>query len=185
MFKNLFGGAAPVSSDTITPAQLLDGLAQDYAAQFKQLADIAAALDADICRLKQCYELKITQAASDAVGARDALERGVSNNPQLFVDKRTRESHGVKYGYQACRASVVVNDIATTLAAIKQQLPQQAQWLIVTKETVSLSAAAKLTDDQIALIGVTRNPAQDAVVAKLADADADKAVARAIEMFVS
>ena len=108
--------------------------------------------------------------------ARDRLHEALEESPALFVAPRTHSVDGIKFGYRKLPGKFEAADEAKAIERIRDKMPEQADLLIRTKETLSKSGLKKLTAKDLAKIGVTLIDDGDEVVIAAAKTDIDKLV---------
>lgn len=74
-----------------------------------------------------------------------------------------------------------MTDEPRTLALIRKHLPDQAEALIVTRESLDKKAAAKLTAPQLAKVGLSLTGTEDTIVLKPTDGALDKFLAKILD----
>jgi hypothetical protein len=155
----------------------LEALAAAYAQAVDARRDRQAALRARLLAASLDLVPALRAASAAERDAHDALLAAVTATPDLFRRPRTRTVHGVKYGWQAGKASIAIPDEAKTLALIKQKLPPEQQVLLIrVKESVERRAVLDLTAQDLRRLAITQVPGQDAPLVSLPKDDIDKLV---------
>ena len=144
----------------------------------EQITDLARALSRAQDRLAELVEdiraIQRREARIRAHGlrtranavkhARKNLYEAVNAHRALFEKPRTRAQDGVKFGLRKQPGRIVVGDPDRTIALIREQLPEKADALIQTKETVPAAGLKDLTPAELARIGVTLANSTDKVL---------------------
>lgn len=133
-------------------------------------------LNSAIDQLKRKHIADIKDAVNDTAQAQAELNVLIEKSPDLFVKPRTVIFHGVKVGYQKQKGKTTIKDEEKTILLIRKQLPDLAEVLIETKETVSKAALANISVADLKRIGCTITDDIDAVLIKPTDSEVDKLV---------
>ena len=115
-------------------------------------------------------------AVARVSAARDALKDALEAAPELFEKPRTRAIEGIKVGFRKLPGKIEVADEARAVRRIRAKLPEKADVLIVTRETVNRNALKQLSVRELASIGAVLGDDEDEVVIKAASTDLDKLV---------
>jgi hypothetical protein len=155
----------------------------DIERRTQALADARAALSTIVTELNDGIEalkrqhLKSLKAAVNKMAEKhEALKALIEANPALFAKPRTVMFNGIKVGLAKGKGKIEWDDDEAIVKAIKRQLPDQQDVLIITSEKPSKDAMQQLTTQQLRKLGATVVEAGDQVVIKAADADVDKLV---------
>lgn len=109
--------------------------------------------------------------------ARATLLQAVTDAPALFARPRTRNAHGIKYGWQLGKPSIDIPDEARTVKLIRAQVAaEQALLLIRVTEKVDRRAVLDLSAKDLRRLGIRQVEAQDAPLVALPKDDLDKLV---------
>ena len=84
----------------------------------------------------------IKSAADRTRDAKAALIADIEQNPHLFQKPRTQTVAGIKFGYAKGKGRIETMD--NTVSLIRRHLPDQADTLINTRESVNKTAAGNL-----------------------------------------
>lgn len=166
---------------TITPTDLIDHTAQNYAAARKLLATRV-----ETCKAEQDAVIKrhlgaIRDAAGLAAQAEAQLRQHIEANPDMFIKPRTMTLHGVKLGYQKGKGRIEFSDPARVCELIRKHLPDEADALILITETPVKPALVNLDVGTLRKIGCTVTGTEDTVLIKDSAAEVDRIVARLLE----
>lgn len=150
--------------------------AKAFADARAEVAEIVSTLNDGIEALKRDNMPELKRAIARAAEKHDNLKGIIDANPQLFVRPRTVVMHGVKFGYGKGKGGIAFDDPAQVVKLIKKHLPDQAELLIITKESPAKEAIAQLSAADLKKIGCNIVNAGDAVVIKPTDSEVDKLV---------
>jgi hypothetical protein len=150
--------------------------AKAFADARAEVAGIVSLLNEGIEALKRDNMPSLKRAIARAAEKHDNLKGLIDANPQLFVRPRTVVFHGVKVGYGKGKGGITFEDGAQVVKLIKKHLPDQAEVLIITKESPAKDALAQLSATDLKKIGCSVVNAGDAVVIKPTDSEVDKLV---------
>lgn len=148
----------------------------------KALADAREALGEVVTDIRQLQrsavksrlrDLKKRAAAVSSI--KDQLYLAVEAAPHLFESPKTRAIDGIKVGFRKMPGALE-GDEAAALGRIRKLLPDLADDLINTRETLNKAALKKLDAKQLARVGLTLVDVDDAVVLQAASSDLDKLV---------
>lgn len=106
--------------------------------------------------------------------AEGELRALVEGNRALFEQPKTRTFHGIRVGWMKQKGRVEIDDLEKVIELIRKKLPDLADVLIETSETVRKAAIADLTGAQIKAIGVTVTADSDAAFIKPVDDEVAK-----------
>lgn len=156
-------------------------LARKYAAAREKVGNILSHIKRAQDRILAENMPELRKAVSSANVLRDGLTLVIQENPEVFTKPKTQTVDGIKFGLAMSKARIAFDDPDRILAAIRKKLPQLSDALIHTKQEPNKEALAKLTDDQLAALGVTRIAAKDEVTIKDTASDIDKLVKALLE----
>lgn len=152
--------------DAITH-QPLEGQVATYASAIEGRRQITAAIRRRLLEVADALAPALREAAAAERDARDALEASIKAAPALFAKPRTRTVHGIKYGWQTGKPSIVVPDEARACSLIRRYAPADLrEQLLVIKESVSKTAALGLPVGQLQRYAIEYRNARDSVVVK-------------------
>lgn len=140
------------------------------------VASIVTVLNEGIEALKRDNMPALKKAIARAAEKHDNLKVLIDANPALFKKPRTVVMHGVKVGFAKGKGGIKFDDAAQVVKLIKRHMPEQAELLIITKETPAKDALSQLNAVELKKIGCSVVDAGDAVVIKPTDSDVDKLV---------
>ena len=141
-----------------------------------ETAGIVTVLNTAIEELKR-YNLPALKRSIAKVAERhENLKAIIDANPQFFVRPKTLVFHGVKLGFAKGKGGIQFDDSEQVVKLIRKHLPEQADVLIITKETPAKDALAQLTAAELKKIGCTVVNTGEQVVIKPADSAVDKLV---------
>lgn len=113
-------------------------------------------------------------AAEEEARAHEALQQLLAVAPHLFVKPRTITVNGVRAGYRKAEDTLDWVDEAAVIARIRSLLPDQADILIRTEESLVIDALARLDAKALRSIGVATITGVDQPVITIGDADVEK-----------
>lgn len=159
---------APNAMETIElSAKAFAGARDELASRLQALRDeIEAAKRRRLQGLKNSLE-RFRAAESE-------LRALVEGNAALFEKPKTRTFHGIRVGWMKQKGTVEIDDVQKVIELIRKKLPELAEVLIETKESVRKAAVADLTGSQIKAIGVTVTADSDAPFIKPVDDEVAK-----------
>ena len=141
-----------------------------------EVAGIVGYLNQAIEDLKRDNLPALKRGIAKVAERHDRLKGIIEANPQLFVKPKTVVMSGVKVGYAKGKGGISFDDPAQVVKLIKKHLPEQADVLIITKESPAKDALAQLSAADLKRIGCHVVNAGDQVVIKPADSEVDKLV---------
>jgi hypothetical protein len=163
---------------TTTTLEQIEIACKTYAETRDELRKAMQALQDQVRELSAQHRPEILAALDQAVNARLALESLVESAPSLFVKPRTKQLHGIKVGFRKNEGRV---EFATseerTITLIREKLPELAETLIKTTESVRKSNVKdELGASDLAAIGCSLVGAKDELVVAAADTDTDRLI---------
>lgn len=109
--------------------------------------------------------------------AKATLLQAVTDAPGLFAKPRTRNAHGVKYGWALGKPSIDIPDEARTLRLIRAKVPDdQATLLIRVTERVDRRAVLDLSAKDLRALGIRQLPGLDAPLVAMPKDDVDRLI---------
>jgi hypothetical protein len=150
--------------------------ARAFAEARAEVAGIVSYLNEAIDDLKRERMPALKRCIAKVADRHDRLKGIIEANPQFFVKPKTVVMHGVKVGYTKGKGGITFDDPAQVCKLIKKHLPEQADVLIITKESPAKDALAQLSAADLKRIGCTVVNTGDQVVIKPADSEVDKLV---------
>jgi hypothetical protein len=154
----------------------VDQRAKAFADARAEVAAIVSTLNDGIEALKRENMPGLKRCIGKMAERHDRLKGIIEANPGLFTKPKTLVLHGVKVGYAKGKGGISFDDPAQVVKLIKKHLPDQADVLIITKETPAKDALAQLSAAELKKIGCHVVNAGDQVVIKPADSEVDKLV---------
>lgn len=118
-------------------------------------------------------------AAKRRADAEETLITMLNAAPQLFQKPRSLTMDGVKCGYQKGADSLEISDDSAVIARIRALMPDKANLLIRTEESLVMDGLAQLNEGQLRQLGVSTCKGVDGVFVKISESDVDK-LAKAI-----
>ena len=101
------------------------------------------------------------------------LSAAIEAAPHLFTKPKTLTIEGIRVGYVKGKGKIEWDNPATVCQLIRRHLPDQADALIITKESPSKPALAALTTCQIRKIGCRLEDTGDTILIKPQDSAID------------
>jgi hypothetical protein len=150
--------------------------AKAFADARADVAETVTTLNSGIEALKREYLPVLKRGIARAAEKFDNLRGLIDANPQLFIKPRTVVFHGVKVGYGKGKGGIKFDDAEQVVKLIKKHLPEQADVLIITKESPAKDALSQLSATDLKKIGCTVVNTGDQVVIKPTDSEVDKLV---------
>lgn len=105
-----------------------------YADARQTLSGAVARLQVDMGKVKDRHLPRVREAAKALAGAQSTLETLVEQNPELFDRPKTREAHGVRFGFRKQKGKITVASEKNTIALIRRKLPGLVKTLIKVTE---------------------------------------------------
>lgn len=167
--------------ETTVDLETIEAATRLYANTREVLADRVWRLEAELAHLKRQRLPGIKTALARAAEAEGKLRQVIEAAPELFERPRTLILHGVKVGYRKASGKLVWDDPDQVVALIRKHYPDQADVLIVIRETPSKSALAQLTVADLKRVGVRVIETGDEVVIAPTDSEVDKLVDALLE----
>ena len=167
---------APWESDELSHP-LLEGIAAEYAWAVETRRDLVGRLRQALLEAAAPLLPKLRAATADERDARASLLGAVTAAPNLFAKPRTRNAHGIKYGWALGKPSIAIDDEARTLKLIRTKVPEDQQVLLIrVKETVDRRAVLDLSAKDLRTLGIRQIDGVDAPLVVLPKDDLDRLV---------
>lgn len=141
-----------------------------------KLVDIVTELNAGIEALKRQLMPALKRAVANTAQRHEELKALIDASKVRFDRPRTVIFHGVKVGFSKQKGKIEISDEEKTILLIRKNLPDLADVLIVSKESVSKDALANVAAGDMKRIGCKVTDDTDAVVIKPIDSEVDKLV---------
>lgn len=154
--------------------QEIEPLVRDFNAARRILSERVERCQAEQQTIVRRLRGGIQSAAARTRDAHARLEAAIAANPELFTKPRTLTIEGTKVGVQKGKGRLLVTDKAVAL--IRRHLPEQADALIKTRESVNRPAVSALSGTQLKKIGCSLIDAGDRVLIATPRDDLDKLV---------
>lgn len=157
--------------------RLLEELAEDYAQVVETRRRLTGLLRRALMDAAAPLLPGLRTATADERDARATLLQAVSDAPALFARPRTRNAHGIKYGWALGKPSIAIDDEARTLKLIRTKVPEDQQVLLIrVKETVDRRAVLDLSAKDLRTLGIRQIDGVDAPLVVLPKDDLDRLV---------
>lgn len=150
--------------------------AAKYAAAREVLAGLVSELTAGMDALKADALPEIKRALNRAAEQHDKLRSLVAEAPELFQKPKSQTLHGIKLGYQKSKGKLEFEDADRVVTLIRKHFPEQADVLIVTKETPSKDALNNMTAAELKKLGINVTEGGDVIFLRPVDSAVDKMV---------
>jgi phage host-nuclease inhibitor protein Gam len=150
--------------------------AKAFADARAEVSSIVTVLNDGIDALKRDNMPALKRCIAKVAERHDNLRALIDANPQLFVKPKTVVMHGVKIGFAKGKGGISFDDPAQVVKLIRKHMPEQADVLIITKESPAKDALAQLSAAELKKIGCHVVNAGEQVVIKPADSEVDKLV---------
>ncbi len=154
----------------------IDKRARAFADARAEVAAVVTVLNDGIDALKRESMPALKRGIARVAERHDHLRGIIEANPQLFTKPKTVVLHGVKVGFAKGKGGISFDDPAQVVKLIRKHLPEQADVLIITKESPAKDALAQLSAAELKKIGCTVVNTGEQVVIKPADSEVDKLV---------
>ena len=156
--------------------ELIETAAKDYSKERSVLAELVTSLNHEIIKLNRKALPAIKRAVNATKEAEAKLEALLKDNVKLFEKPRTWTVHGIKFGFAKQKGCIEIPDVDKSIKLIRKHFPDKADFLIVTKESISKDAVGNLSVDELKRIGCNVVADTDDVVIKPTDSNVDKLV---------
>lgn len=150
--------------------------AAKYAQTREILAGLVSELNAGLDALKANALPNIKRALARAAEQHEKLRSLVEESPDLFQRPKSQTLHGIKLGYQKSKGKLEFENADRVVTLIRKHFPEQADVLIVTKETPSKEALNNLTAAELKKLGINVTEVDDVVFLRPVDSAVDKMV---------
>ncbi len=155
----------------------IEAKAKTLAGARDELAERVAALEEELNAARRRRLQGIKNSAERMQTALADLRADVESAPELFDKPKTRVLHGFRVGWMKQRGKLEFDDAEALVAAIRKQLPDQADGLIKTTEAPVRNALSNLSARDLKRLGVSVTDDTDVVVIKPANSDLEKLLA--------
>ncbi|MDE0203331.1 MAG: hypothetical protein OXK73_12950 [Rhodospirillaceae bacterium] len=163
-------------TEAATTLDDITALCRAYADAREALEEITDSIAQDrrqaVRRRLRALKARVVEASA----AKEALKAALAGAPELFEKPRTRAIEGIKVGFRKQPGRIEVADEARSIGRVRVKLPEKAEALIVTRETLDRNALKQLSVKELASIGAVLADDEDEVVIKAAKTDLDKLV---------
>ncbi|MBF0487535.1 MAG: hypothetical protein HQK98_05180 [Nitrospirae bacterium] len=154
----------------------IERLTKEYADAWKLLKGKIEDLELEKEAAVRRHINGIKNAVNKAKDKMGTLEAAILSAPELFEKPRTITMYGVKVGLKKGKGKLEIDDDNKTIALIKKHMSDQAEVLIIVKETPSKDALQHLSAIELKRIGARITDTTDEVVVKTTDTDIEKLV---------
>lgn len=159
----------------------IEELTRAYGRERAVLAERVQSLEDDLLSTKRRRMPGIKSALAKAQDSRDKLASAIESAPELFVKPRTITVDGIRVGLMKSKGKIQWDSPERVVKLIRKHLPEQADALIVVKESPGKAALGNLTTAQLKQIGCTVTETGEVVSIKPQDSEIDKMVDRLLE----
>lgn len=150
-------------------------LTANYSSVTDSLAAVRDELKQEAEKLREKYKPKLKKLIDAAAESKAELEAAIVDNPELFVEPKTRTISGIKIGFRKESDELVYNnDEASIIALIKEFLPKKKNVLIKVDEKLVKTALKKLSAEELKSIDCVIEEGDDVVYIGTADSEIDK-----------
>ena len=154
----------------------IEALAKVYADKCQELTTLVNELEAARAALMTQHGPRLRNLLAVKAGIEQQLRQDVDKARQLFSKPRTVVLHGIQVGLEKGKGKVTFSNPEKVVELIDKKLPELAGQLVITERKPSKTALAKLTVQQLKLLGATVEAAGDRVVVRAVGTDVDKLV---------
>jgi hypothetical protein len=156
--------------------ETIECAAKLYANTREALAARVRAADAELEAIKRQRLPGIKAALARAAEAETRLRTVIEAAPELFERPKTVILHGIKVGYRKATGKLIWDDADQVVALIRKHCPDQADVLIVVRETPSKSALSQLSVAELKRLGVRVVETGEEIVIAPTDSEVDRLV---------
>lgn len=154
----------------------MEALARTVSTARESLAGTCDAMQEELRAIERKYLPRIKRAIHAVGEAQAALLAAVQDNRESFVRPRSRQAHGVKFGWRKQSGKLTWSDPDYVVARIERLLPELVETLVKVTKTPRKAALQDLDAGTIKKLGCTITDSQDAAFVELADTEVDKLV---------
>ena len=165
----------PTAASEVSLA-MIEARTKRYADDREALGDVVRLLNEQVEGMKRAALPDIKRLVARSAESHGRLKELVELGPGLFVKPRTVIFHGIKVGYEKGKGKIEFEDQERVVQLVRRLFPEQADVLIVTKESVSKTALAQLPAGDLKRLGCTIGDTDDQVVIRAVDSAVDKVV---------
>lgn len=159
----------------------IDVLTRKYSDARAAVSGRVSTYQEELRALQKRHIPAIKQAAGIAAQRQAELQAELTAHPELFVKPRTITLHGIKVGYQKGKGQMLITDEERSIALIRKFLPDRAEVLIKSKESVVRAVASELPVADLRRIGIEIVDTGDSVFIRAVDGDIEKLVTQLLE----
>lgn len=152
----------------------IEASTKTYADARNALSTLVQSLEDELRDVKRKHLAGIKRSLNKTTSARNDLHALLDASPDLFVKPRTLVFHGVKIGFQKSKGKITWDDGDKVVKLIRKHCADQADVLIITKETPSKDTLGNLDAKTLKRLGVSVTEDADVVVIKGTDGEIDK-----------
>ena len=165
----------PTAASEVSLA-MIEARTKRYADDREALGDVVRLLNEQVEGMKRAALPDIKRLVARSAESHGRLAELVELGPGLFVKPRTVIFHGIKVGYEKGKGKIEFEDQERVVQLVRRLFPEQADVLIVTKESVSKTALAQPPAGDLKRLGCTIGDTDDQVVIRAVDSAVDKVV---------
>lgn len=157
--------------------QTLEGMAAELASAVECRRALTAALRRRLLEVRDELAPALREATASERDCKAALLGAVEIAPHLFRAPRTRQSHGIKYGWQTGKPSIEIPDEAKTIKLIREKVDEAQQALLIrVSEKVDKRAVLDLTAKDLRMLGIRQLDARDTPLVTIPKDEVDRLV---------
>jgi hypothetical protein len=157
--------------------RLLEALANELAQAAESRRTLVGQLRQELMTAAAPLLPALRTATAAERDAKSTLLQAVTDAPGLFAKPRTRNAHGVKYGWALGKPSIDIPDEARTLRLIRAKVPEeQATLLVRVTEKVDRRAVLDLSAKDLRALGIRQLPGLDVPLVSLPKDDVDRLI---------
>lgn len=154
----------------------IESLVRSYATTRSVLKEKVSVCEAEIAAIKKQHIAGIKRAAVSASEKEAELRASIEESAGLFVKPRSLTMHGIKFGFQKQKGTIVYQDEPKVIQLIRKYLPDFADRLIKTEDKLLKNGLADVSVSDLKKIGVEIKNSGDEAFVKSVDSDIDKIV---------
>lgn len=158
----------------------LSSNAERLAAKRRELVAAATDMEIEVLAVRKRHMPALRKLALDVKAMMTALEGMVGLAASLFEKPKSRTVADIQFGFRKGRGKLALDDEVKVIARIRRLLPDQADTLIQTKESVVKAALENLDGDTLKKLGVSITGAGNRAFVAPKDADTDELIALAL-----
>ena len=154
----------------------IEKLTSAYSSERSVLSGRVAAMQRELEEVRNRHIANLKRSVGKCAERHAELKAAIEANPELFTSPKSLVFSGIRVGYKKGQGSLEWEDDAQVVKLIKKHFPDQAELLIITKETPSKEGLEHLGAADLKKLGVSIEGAGEQIIIKPTDTGVDKLV---------